>query len=90
MDSNSLWSQFSIILLDLTNIQIDLKILTHLRLSECVYLLFASVSLTYQSLLSEIAYSEKETPDLDENKTIKLVQKAIIRRVCLSTVVFMI
>lgn len=62
---------------------IDLKILIHLLSSECVSILLMSVSLTYQSLLSEIAYSEKETPDLDENKTIKLVQKAITRRVCL-------
>ncbi|TIC33396.1 GatB/YqeY domain-containing protein [Wallemia mellicola] len=40
----------------------------------------SNTSTVIRSLLSEIAYSEKETPDLDENKTIKLVQKAIIRR----------
>lgn len=41
----------------------------------------ASTSTVIRSLLSEISYSEKESADVDESKTLKLVQKAIARRV---------
>ncbi|EOR01985.1 hypothetical protein E3P92_00929 [Wallemia ichthyophaga] len=40
----------------------------------------ASTSTVIRSLLSEISYSEKESADVDESKTLKLVQKAIARR----------
>lgn len=44
----------------------------------------SSTSTVIRSLLSEISYSEKESADFDESRTLKLVQKAIARRVSLS------
>ena len=41
----------------------------------------SNTSTVIRSILSEISYSEKESADVDENKTLKLVQKAIARRV---------
>lgn len=41
----------------------------------------SSTSTVIRSLLSEISYSEKESTDFDESRTLKLVQKAIARRV---------